>query len=290
VAAGKLYVVATPIGNLDDLSPRAVETLRTVDAIAAEDTRVTRRLLARAGIRARLLSYREENERRLAPELVERLRAGDDVALVSDAGTPCISDPGYRLVTAAAAAGVDVVAVPGPSAIVALLSISGLPTDRFSFEGFLPPGRAARRRELAGLASRRGTYVFYESPRRVVRLLGEIAELLGDPPVAVGRELTKVHEEVLRGSASEVAQRLAEQGARGELTVAVHVAAARHVDEASPAQSGGVAGRLTGEALAKELADLLGRGMSVRDAAALLKKRGASRRDVYDAARALRGE
>jgi len=287
VAAGRLYVVATPIGNLDDLTPRAVETLRAVDAIAAEDTRVTRRLLARAGVQVRLLSYREENERRLAPELVERLRAGESIALVSDAGTPCISDPGYRLVAAAAEAGIDVVAIPGPSAIVALLSIGGLPTDRFAFEGFLPPGASARRRELAALASRRGTYVFYESPRRVVRLLGEIAEVLGDPPVAVGRELTKVHEEVLRGSASEVARRLAERGPRGEFTVAVHVAVARDVEGASPGESATATGRLSGTALRTELRRLLDEGMSVRDAAAVLKKRGVSRRDVYDVARKL---
>ena len=163
---GKLYVVGTPIGNMGDLSARAAEMLAAADVIAAEDTRVTGRLLQRTGIHAKLVSYRDENERTLAPRLVRDLLDGKTIALVSDAGTPCISDPGYRLVRAAAEAGVEVVAVPGPSALVALLSVSGLPTDRFSFEGFPPPRAGARAEALAALRGSARTAVFFESPRR----------------------------------------------------------------------------------------------------------------------------
>jgi 16S rRNA (cytidine1402-2'-O)-methyltransferase len=273
-ATGRLYVVAPPIGNLDDLSPRARATLAAVDLVAAEDTRVTRRLFAAADILARLVSYRDENEKRLAPRMVETLRAGKSVALVCDAGTPGISDPGYRLVKAAADAGIEVVAVPGPSAITALLSVSGLPIDRFAFEGFLPAAAGARRKAIEAMMAGGGrTHVVYESPRRVVRLLEEIDALLSDPPVAVGSELTKVHEEVLRGTASQVGGRLAEQGPRGEFVVAVYVeAGATSIDPAS---------------VERELRVLLDKGISVRDAAVVLKERGVSRRLVYEIARKL---
>lgn len=272
-ATGRLYVVATPIGNLDDLSPRARATLAEVDLVAAEDTRVTRRLLASAHISARLVSYRDENEKRLAPRMVNTLRAGKSVALVCDAGTPGISDPGYRLVKAAVEVGIEVVAVPGPSAITSLLSVSGLPIDRFAFEGFLPSAAGARRRALEAMAGGGRTHVLYESPRRILRLLQEIAELLADPPVAVGRELTKVHEEVLRGTASQVGERLAQQGPRGEFVVAVYVdAGTASVDEAD---------------LERELRVLVGKGISVRDAAVVFKARGVPRRLVYEIARRL---
>jgi 16S rRNA (cytidine1402-2'-O)-methyltransferase len=267
---GKLYVVATPIGNLGDFAGRGAEALKAVDVVAAEDTRVTGRLLERFGIRAKLLSYRDENERQLAPRLVRDLLDGKSIALVSDAGTPCISDPGYRLVRAAAEAGVEVVSVPGPSAVVALLSISGLPTDRFSFEGFPPPRSGARRELLESLRGGARTVVFYESPRRIARFLGEMADVLGDPEVAVGRELTKMHEEVLRGRASEVAAALTERPPRGEFVVAVHVPAA---------SDGGV-----GDARA-EILRLLDEGLSARDVAERLQPRGISRREVYDVAR-----
>lgn len=268
--AGKLYVVATPIGNLGDVTERAAQVLANVDVVAAEDTRVTRRLLARSGVQAKLVSYRDENERTLAPRLVEQLREGRSIALVTDAGTPCISDPGYRLVSAAAQAGIEVVSVPGPSAVTALLSISGLPTDRFSFEGF-PPARAGARREvLESLRDAARTVVFYESPRRVVGFLGEIAAVLGDPEVAVGRELTKIHEEVLRGRAGEVATTLAERGPRGEFVVAVHVPASA---TSGPADADA------------EIAELLDRGLSPRDVAERLRPRGISRREVYAIAR-----
>jgi 16S rRNA (cytidine1402-2'-O)-methyltransferase len=275
--AGRLFVVATPIGNLGDLTPRAVETLRVVDIIAAEDTRVTRRLLAREGIRAQLLSYRDANEAKLAPELVRRMAAGESVALVSDAGTPAVSDPGYRLVRAAAEDGIEVVAVPGPSAVIALLSISGLPTDRFSFEGFPPPSRRARTGLLESLRGAGRTVVFYESPRRVAAFLREIASALDDPEVAVGRELTKLYEEVLRGRASEVSERLAAKGPRGEFAIAVYVPAV--VNDGADEE------RLT-EAVRKLVAE----GFHARDIAERMKPRGVSRRRVYEIVASLRGE
>jgi 16S rRNA (cytidine1402-2'-O)-methyltransferase len=274
---GRLFVVATPIGNLGDLTPRAIETLRAVDVVAAEDTRVTRRLLAHAGIRARLLSYRDANEAKLAPELVRRLSEGESVALVSDAGTPGVSDPGYRLVRAATEARIEVVTIPGASAVIALLSISGLPTDRFSFEGFPPTARGARTAMLNALRGVDRTVVFYESPRRVLSFLREIAAGLDDPEVAVGRELTKLHEEVLRGRASDVADRLAAQGPRGELAIAVHV----------PATASDVAGD---DDLTEEVRRLVEAGLSARDIAVHMKPRGVPRRRVYDIVSTVRDE
>jgi 16S rRNA (cytidine1402-2'-O)-methyltransferase len=266
---GRLFVVATPIGNLGDLTPRAIETLRSVDFVAAEDTRVTRRLLSHAGIRTRLLSYRDANEAKLAPELVDRMRDGENVALVSDAGTPGVSDPGYRLVRAAAEAGIEVVSIPGPSAVVALLSISGLPTDRFSFEGFPPTARGARGTLLMSLRGADRTVVFYESPRRVVAFLREIANALEDPEVAVGRELTKLHEEVLRGRATEVAALLDSKGPRGELVVAVHV----------PPTAGDAESECDEEATIRRL---VAEGLSARDIAERVKPLGIRRRRVYE--------
>jgi 16S rRNA (cytidine1402-2'-O)-methyltransferase len=272
----KLYVVATPIGNLGDLSARAADVLGRADVVAAEDTRVTGRMLERFGVRAKLVSYREENERRLAPRLVDDMLAGKTVALVSDAGTPCISDPGYRLVRAAADAGIDVVTVPGPSAVIALLSVAGLPTDRFSFEGFPPPRAGARRKLLDSIRGADRTVVFYESPRRVVTFLEEIAAVLGDPPVAVGRELTKLHEEVLRGRAGEIAGVLRERGPRGEFVVAVDARGATQVEV------------VEGETLNSEVRRLLADGLSAREIADRFKARGISRRAVYEAAHARR--
>jgi len=272
--AGRLYVVATPIGNLGDLSSRVIEVLKSVSVVAAEDTRVTRRLFSRAGIETRMLSYRDENEAKLAPSLVRRMEEGESVALVSDAGTPCVSDPGYRLVRAAAAAGVEVVAIPGPSAVVALLSVSGLPSDRFALEGFPPSARKARNAMLASLASGGCTTVFYESPRRVVEFLREIAAALGDPEVAVGRELTKLHEEVLRGNASAVAASIADRGPRGEFAIAVYVPKSTTTESAlNPTE---------------EIRALMAGGTSARDIAAKLKPRGISRRVVYELVETLR--
>lgn len=274
--AGRLHVVATPIGNMGDLSPRAAEVLGSVDVVAAEDTRVTGKLLARVGAKARMVSYREQTEHRWADELVARMLEGASVALVSDAGTPTISDPGYRLVHAAAEAGIEIVAVPGPSAVIALLSISGLPTDRFRFEGFPPSKASARRQLLESLRGTGSTVVFYESPHRVVDFLGEVADALGDPPVAAGRELTKMHEEVVRGRASEVAARFSAKEPKGEFVVAVRVDA---VEE-----------ELTGDALETAVQHLHDLGLPAKEIAARLKPRGAHRRDVYEVLRRLGGE
>ena len=222
MAAGRLHIVGTPIGNLGDLTDRARETLAAVDLVVAEDTRRTGRLLKTLGIEARQLSMFEGNERQQTPEIVRLLRSGRSVALVSDGGMPLVSDPGYRLVAACAEQGIEVVVVPGPSAVVAALAVSGLPTDRFSFEGFPPRTAGERRTRLATLAHDPRTLVFFESPRRAARFLGELAAELGDRPVAVCRELTKLHEEVVRGRLTEVAERLGSaEPLRGEVTIVV---------------------------------------------------------------------
>jgi 16S rRNA (cytidine1402-2'-O)-methyltransferase len=259
---GTLYVVATPIGNVEDLSPRARETLAQVSLVAAEDTRHAGQLLTRLGIQARLLSLHEHNEAGRLPELLSRLRSGDSVALVSDAGTPLISDPGYRLVAAVRDAGLPVCPIPGPCAAIAALSVAGLPTDRFHFEGFLPPRAAARRSRLKALAGRTETLVFYESVHRVLEMLEDAAELLGPGRAAgVGRELTKLHESWYRGALGELAGTVgADPSAlKGEYVVVVGGDAtdgpadaelARVVDilavELPPAQAAALAARLTG--------------------------------------------
>lgn len=203
--AGTLHVVATPIGNLADLSPRAQDTLRAVDAICAEDTRHTRQLLAHFGIDCPLLALHEHNESDIAGRVVARLLAGESLALVSDAGTPLVSDPGYRLVRAARAAGVRVSPVPGPSALIAALSVAGLPSDRFAFEGFLPAKASARRERLGALAGEARTLVFYESSHRIAEALADCVEAFGgDRPAVLARELTKLFETVLDGSLAEV--------------------------------------------------------------------------------------
>ena len=199
-AAGVLHVVATPIGNLGDLSPRAQQVLRAVDAICAEDTRHTRQLLAHFGIERPLVALHEHNEDALAQQLVARLRAGESLALVSDAGTPLVSDPGYRLVRAARAAGLRVSPVPGPSALVAALSVAGLASDRFAFEGFLPAKASARRERLTALAGETRTLIFYESSHRILEMLDDgIAAFGGGRHVVLARELTKLFETVLDG-------------------------------------------------------------------------------------------
>ena len=206
---GKLFVVATPIGNLDDLTPRARQVLASADVIAAEDTRHTRGLLSRIGVEARLIAYHEHNERERVAELLERLASGANVALVSDAGTPLISDPGWRLVHAAREQGVDVVPVPGPSAAIAALCASGLPTDRFVFEGFLPRAEGARASRLRELNSERRTLVFYESVHRLADTLAALVEHFGaDREAVLARELTKVHEQFRAGTLAALAASL----------------------------------------------------------------------------------
>jgi len=224
---GRLYVVATPIGNLDDISHRAVEVLRSADAIASEDTRRTRKLLSHYDVRTPMVSYHEHNEDRVAGTLVERMQNGEAVALVSDAGTPLVSDPGYRLVSRAAEAGVEVVSVPGPCALVAALSISGLPPMPFHFEGFLSRKSAARRRKLDALAELEATLIFYVSPHRVGAVLEDMEAVLGDRRAALARELTKVHEEVLRAPLRRLRERMDESPPRGEMVVLVEGVRAR---------------------------------------------------------------
>jgi len=201
----RLYVVATPIGNLEDITLRALSVLASVDVIAAEDTRRTRVLLSRHGLDKPLVILQEHNEEQYAPKLVERLIRGDSVALVSDAGTPLLSDPGFRLVQLAIEAGVEVVTVPGPSSVTAALSISGLATDRFTFEGFLPARSAARRKRLSGLRNEARTMVFFESSHRIEESLSDLAAMFGeDRLIAVCREMTKVFETILRGPVADV--------------------------------------------------------------------------------------
>jgi 16S rRNA (cytidine1402-2'-O)-methyltransferase len=219
--SGILFVVGTPIGNLGDLSRRARETLAEVGLVAAEDTRRTGRLLAGLGIEVPMLSFFEGNERQRVGRIVAALTDGEDVALVTDGGMPSVSDPGFRLVRAAAAEGIEVRVVPGPSAAIAALVVSGLPTDRFVFEGFLPKRAAERMRRLGELATEPRTIVCFESPVRVQILLRDVLIAMGDRQVAVARELTKLHEEVLRGRASEVLGQIAGLDLKGEVAVVI---------------------------------------------------------------------
>jgi 16S rRNA (cytidine1402-2'-O)-methyltransferase len=208
--AGTLYVVATPIGNLGDLSPRALDTLRSVAAVCAEDTRHTRQLLSHYGLERPLIALHEHNEAELADKLVARMRGGDALALVSDAGTPLVSDPGFRLVRAAREAGIKVSPIPGASAVIAALSVAGLPSDRFVFEGFLPAKAAARRERLSQLASETRTLVLYESSHRIADALDDLVAVFGGGRRAVlARELTKLFETVLDGSLDELSARVA---------------------------------------------------------------------------------
>jgi 16S rRNA (cytidine1402-2'-O)-methyltransferase len=218
---GVLHVVATPIGNLEDLSPRALATLREAAAIYCEDTRVTGKLAARFGLSTPRFSCHEHNEMRRIPEILERLARGESVALVSDAGTPGLSDPGRHVVAAAAQAGFPVVGIPGPSASVLALSVSGLSGSPHHFEGYLPPRGGDRRKRLEELAARTETLVFFEAPHRIGRFLESAAAALGDRPAVVCRELTKLHEEILRGTLPELAASLASSPGRGEYVVVV---------------------------------------------------------------------
>jgi 16S rRNA (cytidine1402-2'-O)-methyltransferase len=217
-----LHVVATPIGNLGDVSFRALGTLAAAHAVLAEDTRVTKTLLAHYGITTPLVPYHEHNAAEMRPKVLARLRAGEALALVSDAGTPLVSDPGYKLVEAALEEGLPVTTVPGPSAVLAALVIAGLPTDRFFFEGFLPHRQAARRERLAALATIPATLVLFESPRRLAEMLADARDTLGDRPAAVARELTKLYETVRRGTLATLAARYATEGApKGEIVVLI---------------------------------------------------------------------
>jgi 16S rRNA (cytidine1402-2'-O)-methyltransferase len=219
--SGTLYIVATPIGNLADLTLRAVEVLESVTLVAAEDTRRTRKLLAHLGIGKRLVSYREENRTRAAREIVSNLQAGHSTALVTDAGTPGLSDPGHYLVQRALESNIRVVPVPGVSALATALSVSGLSLDRFIFEGFLPPRQAARRKRLLELAGTGYPMIIYESPRRILSTLSDLVDVLGDRQIIVAREMTKIHEEFLRGMASEIVKALQGRELKGEITLLI---------------------------------------------------------------------
>jgi 16S rRNA (cytidine1402-2'-O)-methyltransferase len=266
---GHLYVVGTPIGNLADLSDRARQTLGSVDLVAAEDTRRTGRLLAHLGVRVRMLSLFEGNERQRIDELLDRLREGERVALVSDAGMPAVSDPGFRLLRAAVDAGVQISVVPGPSAVTAALVVSGLPTDRWVFEGFLPRRPSERRERLRALAHDPRTVVLFESPLRVITLLRDVLVELGDRRAAVARELTKLHEEVVRGRVSEVLASLLDSEPRGELVVVIEgaEAVASDLDE-----------------MVEDARRLVAEGMRKREAAAAAARRGGgSANEIYAA-------
>jgi 16S rRNA (cytidine1402-2'-O)-methyltransferase len=226
---GTLYLVATPIGNLQDITLRAIETLRNVDLIACEDTRRTRNLLTHLRISNKLVSYHEHNEYERAEELADRLLQGESIAIVSDAGTPGISDPGHRVVQRANEVGAAVVAIPGPVAFVAAVTSSGLPTDSVYFGGFLPSKKGDRRRRLDEVKEVPATLVFYEAPHRLSRSLADCAEILGSRQAAVARELTKIHEEIVRGDLNELAERYRESSVKGEIVIVIERAAVHHL-------------------------------------------------------------
>ena len=271
-----LYVVATPIGNLADVTLRALAILAGADAILAEDTRVSRALLARYGIERPLSPYHEHNAPGARPRVLKRIAEGQALALISDAGTPLISDPGYKLVAEAIEQGFAVAVAPGPSATLAALCVAGLPTDRFYFEGFLPPRQAARRERINALATVPGTLVFYEAAGRLAETLADLALELGPRPGAVARELTKLHEEVRRGALDKLAAEYAAgETPRGEIVIVVGAAEERPT----------VSETVLDQEIAAHLANL-----SVKDAAAAIAaKHGLPRRQVYARALALAG-
>lgn len=288
MAAGMLQVCATPIGNLEDVTLRLLRVLREADLIAAEDTRTTRKLLSRYEITTPLVSYHAHSDERRLAELLARLEQGGRIALVSEAGTPGISDPGLPLVEAALSAGVHVEAVPGPSAVVTALSIAGLPTGRFAFEGFLPLRGADRRRRLAELASERRTMVIYEAPHRLLATLADLEAALGDRPAAVARELTKRFEEVYRGTLAEAREHFSSGERRGEFTLVVQGMgpSAAEAGEATTGDPAAVASTSLGEA-ALELVEQEGIPLKVA-AQRVAAERGCSRNAVYREALARR--
>jgi 16S rRNA (cytidine1402-2'-O)-methyltransferase len=270
-----LYIVATPIGNLSDLSPRAAMVLSTADVIAVEDTRVTARLIQHVGSNRPMTPYHDHNAERVRPGLVARM-ASEAVALVSDAGTPLISDPGYKLVRDARAAGVKVVTIPGPSAAIAALTLAGLPTDRFAFYGFLPAKAGARAAAIAEAGSFRGTLVFYESGPRLGATLAALAEGLGDRDAAVAREISKRFEETVTGTLAELATRYSELEPKGEIVLVVGPPG-----EAPPAAE---------EDVEEALREALGRLPAAKAAGEVAKRFGADRKALYAKALKIREE
>jgi len=282
---GVLYVVATPIGNPDDISARAIRTLKDADLIACEDTRRTGQLLASHQIATSTVSYFEHNEERRVPEMIERLSSGAQIALVTDAGTPCVSDPGFRLVRAALDAGIRVVAVPGASAAIAALSVAGLPTDRFTFEGFLPPRDGSRRRALEALRVEPRTMVFYEAARRLADTLAAMTTAFGDTrSAAVVREISKTYEETVRGTLLDLERRFRATPALGEITIVVAGAASM-----ADAGSDGAAPITVEIPIAIEA--LREAGLSLKQASAVVAKlSGRRRREVYQDVLKSRGD
>ena len=277
--AGTLYLCATPIGNLDDLSFRAVAILKTVSLIAAEDTRHTRKLTSRFDIHCPLTSYHEHNKVRKGPELLAKLQAGQDVALVSDAGMPGISDPGEDLVRLAVQAGITVTPIPGPCAAVTALTASGLPTGSFVFAGFLPKQASARRDRLLVLRGYPETLIFYESPHQLLRTLEELQTILGDRQAVIGRELTKLHEEFRRDRLAERAAGFRQQAPRGEFVVMV---AGRDETMAMPEPA---AKQISDEGIRQEIARRIAAGANKKDAIRMTASQwGLSRRRVYQLA------
>uniref|UniRef100_Q02CY4 Ribosomal RNA small subunit methyltransferase I n=1 Tax=Solibacter usitatus (strain Ellin6076) TaxID=234267 RepID=Q02CY4_SOLUE len=266
---GLLYVVATPIGNLEDITYRAVRLLGEADLIACEDTRQTRKLLDHYNIHKPTISYHDHNEAERTEDLTARLLAGETIALVSDAGMPLVSDPGYRLVHAAIEAGVSVQPIPGPSASLTALAASGLPTDSFHFGGFLPPKTGQRAKLLESLAEEHATLIFYEAPHRILETLEAIEAALGPRPVVVAREITKIHEEFLRGTAAEIHAQLASRDAvKGEITLLIGKALAPPPDDTP---------------IPEAVDALIGSGVPRMDAIKqVARRRGLSKREVYD--------
>jgi 16S rRNA (cytidine1402-2'-O)-methyltransferase len=278
--AGCLYLVATPIGNLEDITLRALRILKEVDLIACEDTRQTQKLLNHYGIGKRLVSYHEHNEMTRAPELVIELEQGARAALVSDAGMPVISDPGHRLVTMCLRHRIPIVPIPGPSALVAALAASGMPTEEFLFLGFLPARAGERRRALTGLAAQSRTLVFYEAPHRIVDTLKDALAVLGPRPAVIAREVSKLHEEFLRGNLEELLERIRRKPPRGEMTLLIG--------------SGGAAPRAhAAETSLSERVEEIMRESNVDRKAALrqaARERGLPKREAYKQLLAERGQ
>lgn len=270
-SAGRLFVVGTPIGNLEDITLRALNTLKASDLIACEDTRRTQKLLNHYEIRTRTISYHEHNEMTRAPELVLKMEQGSVISLVSDAGMPGLSDPGFRLVHLAIRHRIPVVPVPGPSAMVAALAAAGLPMNEFMFIGFLPARKSARRKALTGVADFEKTIVFYEAPHRIVESLRDVHEILGDRDAVIAREVTKVHEEFLRGRLSELRDALKKQPVKGELTVILGPGAAP-----GPANGNGASVRAEVERLKAS------EGLDEKSALKVIARaRGISRSEAY---------
>ncbi len=268
--SGILYVVGTPIGNLGDLSPRAVRTLGEVDFIAAEDTRVTLKILNHCGIKKPMVSYYEHNRIERGEMICERIEAGESCAIVTDAGMPCISDPGELLVAQCAQRGITVAAVPGPSAVVTALALSGLPTGRFTFEGFLSVNGKSRREHLESLKDERRTMVFYEAPHKLPNTLKDLYAAFGDRRISIVRELTKLHEEVIRTTLSAAAERYGEGGIKGEIVLVL---------EGKP---DGAQEKFTPEQAVQLARELIGGGASVSDAAKqAAKATGLKKNEIY---------